>query len=691
MPMSRKQPQDGASQENAFAPSSIEPLIFEGFAGINTATSRAGVDDKQMWWCDGWMPLAPRRLRTLPDAGAAFWTRPSTSGIVFFKWVNVGTSSVQIIFLEDGSIYQVTADTAIQTTIAPAGTILDPSITNVGVTQWGSDWIIIVADQTNGYWLWDGNVFYQSGNVAPNIVLLNTGSGYTSAPSVTPYGGSGSGVTITAIESGGIVTGFSLISAGTGYLANEVVGLAFSGGGNTNTTAILTPFVVDGTLSTISITNAGAGYKNKNAIATIVGGGGSGASATLTVAGTHTISAVSLVAAGAGYVTTPTVIVTDPTNNIAQATIGMMPFGVQGTDVETYSGHVWIINGPLLSWSAPGSVTDFSTSSGGGNATSADGFLRVGYTKLVQSNGFLYLIADSSINYISGVQTSGTPPTTTFTNQNADPEVGSPFPAGVLTLERSILFPNSYGVHALSGSAVNKISEALDGFWDSVPNFAGFQLSSAKATIFDKKVWMVLSRFNDVATGETVNKLMMFQNGRWWVSGQGVDLIYVTGREFQSQLSAWGTDGVSIYPLFNTASANFTKRVQTRLWDAPGGYQFGKATSRFWSLFNYNGVNAAANINLDVENEVTGNVNTYTFTSPTPTIPVVNASAVTIPTVNASTVTITVQSVQAGYFVTDPTAIGQQGTMLGFTVYTTQGDIEMISAMIQPEIVQYRG
>lgn len=690
MPISRK-PQDGASQENAYAPSSVEPLICEGFAGINTATSRAGVDDKQMWWCDGFMPLAPRRLRTLPDVDTALWTRPGSAAVVFFKWVNIGTASVMIVFLADGSIYQVAEISGAQTLIAAAGTILDPVIGKVGVTQWSSEWIIIVADQTDGYWLWDGNLFYEAGTIAPNIVLLNVGSGYTSAPTVTPYGGSGSGVTITAIESGGIVTGFSLISPGSGYLANEVVGLAFSGGGNSNQTAILTAFVIDGTLSTISITNAGAGYKNKQAVAAIVGGGGTGASATITVAGSHTISQVSLVTFGSGYVTTPTVIVTDPTNLIAQATIGMMPFGIQGTDAETYSGHVWVINGALLQWSAPGSVQDFSTSAGGGNATSADGFLRVGYTKLQQANGFLYLIADSSINYISGVQTSGDPPTTSFSNQNADPEVGSPFPASVLTLDRSILFANSYGVHALSGSAVNKISEPLDGFWDSIPNFDGLQLSAAKATVFDKKVWMVLSRFTDVATKETVNKLLMFTNGRWWASGQGVDLIYVAGREFQSQLSAWGTDGTSIYPLFQTASQDFTKRVQTKLWDAPGGYQFGKAATRLWSLFNFNASSSVATVHFDIENEVTDNVNTYNFTSPSPTISVINASSITIPTINASSTTITVQSIQSGYFVTDAAAIGQQGVCLGFTTYTDEGDIELISAMIQPEIVQYRG
>lgn len=689
MPMSRK-PQNGASQENAFAPSSIEPLIFEGFMGINTATSRVGVDDKQMWWCDGWAPLAPRKLRTLPDVGTALWTIPGSAAIVFFKWVNVGTMSVAIVFLADGSIYQVTAATGAQTQIAAAGTILDPAIENVGVTQWASDWIIIVADQTNGYWLWDGTLFYSAGTIGPNVDLLNVGSGYTSAPTITPFGGSGAGASITAVEANGFVTGFSVIAVGSGYLANEVIGLAFSGGGITARTARLTAFTSNGALTTVSITDGGLGYTSLGASAAIVGGGGSGALLAISVASTS-ISFASLTALGSGYSTKPTVIVTDPNNPVALATVGVMPLGIQGTDVETYAGHVWVINGATLFWTAPGSVQDFSTAAGGGNASSADSFLRVGYTKLQNANGFLYLIADSSINYISGVQTSGSPPTTTFSNQNADPEVGSPFAASVLTLDRAILFANSYGVHALSGSAVNKISEPLDGFWDSIPNFDGLQLSSAKATIFDKKVWMVLSRFTDVATGETVNKLLMFQNGRWWASGQGVDLIFVAGREFQSILSAWGTDGTSIYPLFTTPSANFTKRVSTRLWDAPGGYQFGKATSRFWSMFNYIGTSVAASFNLDVENEVVGNVNTYTFSSPTPTIPVVNASGVTIPTVNASSVTITVKSVQSGYFVTDPTAIGQQGTCLGFTVYTTQADLEMISAMIQPEIVQYRG
>ena len=35
-----------------------DPLLFEVFDGINTQTSRPGVDDKQAFWMDGWMPIS---------------------------------------------------------------------------------------------------------------------------------------------------------------------------------------------------------------------------------------------------------------------------------------------------------------------------------------------------------------------------------------------------------------------------------------------------------------------------------------------------------------------------------------------------------------------------------------------------------------------------------------------------------
>ena len=62
-------------QPNPYVPRGpTEPLMFDQFQGINTSTTRAGVDDKMAYWLDGFMPIGPRFLRTLYDVG----TPPAT-------------------------------------------------------------------------------------------------------------------------------------------------------------------------------------------------------------------------------------------------------------------------------------------------------------------------------------------------------------------------------------------------------------------------------------------------------------------------------------------------------------------------------------------------------------------------------------------------------------------------------------
>src|ERR1700722_138692 len=65
-----KQKADGQQQQRR------DTLTFEQFAGVNTATTRAGVPDEQAYWLDGFMPLSQRNLRTLWDAGPAIYGRP---------------------------------------------------------------------------------------------------------------------------------------------------------------------------------------------------------------------------------------------------------------------------------------------------------------------------------------------------------------------------------------------------------------------------------------------------------------------------------------------------------------------------------------------------------------------------------------------------------------------------------------
>ncbi|HTQ99640.1 MAG TPA: hypothetical protein VMH83_06605, partial [Candidatus Acidoferrum sp.] len=170
-------------QENPYVPAgSPKPLIFEEFAGINTSTTRPGVADNQAWWIDGFMPIGRRFLRTMPDVGAPIHQESGSATIAFFAFGNIGTTPYCIVFHNDGSLHAINTITLVAQTIAPAGTITNPSRTNQGLSQWGSTYILIVSNQTNGYFVWDGSVFYQPGSVSPIITITNGGTGYTSPP-----------------------------------------------------------------------------------------------------------------------------------------------------------------------------------------------------------------------------------------------------------------------------------------------------------------------------------------------------------------------------------------------------------------------------------------------------------------------------------------------------------------------------
>jgi hypothetical protein len=534
-------PEPQADQPSQYLPAGPpEPLIFEEFEGIDTATLRPGVDDKKAAWLDGFMPLARRNLRTMYGLAPFIYRPNSPLRVAFFDFANFGTIPIMVVVLSDGSIVQIFVPTGSVTQMAAAGTIQNPSRENVGVAQYGSKYVLIVAKQTNGYFLWDGTTFFGAGASVPGV--------------------------------------------------------------------------------------------------------------------------------------------------------GTMPAGIGGTAIEIYTGRVWIANGPVITFSAPGSVIDFSSAGGGGNFTSSDSFLRVGFTQLKQTNGFLYLIADSSINYISGVQTSGSPPVTTFTNQNADPEVGTPWPATVDVFGRNILFANAFGAHVSYGGTVTKISEPLDGVYNTVPNFGNITPSAAKAIVFGKKVWVLLLPIIDPVKGQQVNKLLLTRDpvGKiWWATEQDVQLSYIQYQEINSVLTAWGTDGTKIYQLFAQPSVAFTKTAQTKLWDKPGGYQLLKWVTRLWGIVKYYSP-LSPTINISIDNELNSNGNAVASV-PNLAIWLTASNAVSTWLTATSAVSTWVAGGGTAYSVIPPTAVAQQGVLTGFTITTNAADMAIVSVMIQDTIAGNRG
>lgn len=524
-------------QQNPWTPPSPEPIVFQGFKGLNTNASRPGIEDDEMYWCDGFMPIGKNFLRTLYDIGDSVFNVTPPQIIVWFGFANISATPYCIVLLSDGSIIAVNMSTLSASQLCAAGTIQNPAQNNIGMTQWGTTIVIISAiGQPNGYFLWDGTTFYFPGDTAPNG---------------------------------------------------------------------------------------------------------------------------------------------DP-----------VPFAIAGAAIETYQGRVFIANGPTIGISAPGSYTDFSSASGGVSFNSTDSFLRVYFSSLKQTNGFIYLIGDSSINYISGIQTSGSPPTTTFTNNNADPEIGTPWPWTVTVFSRNIVLANSFGAHVSYGGAVTKTSDALDGFYNSSPNFSGLIPSAAKATIFGRKVWMLLLGIVNPFTGQTQNKLCMWDSKRWWTASQSINLTFISEQEILSQLTAYGTDGNSIYPLFQRPSASLLKVVQSRLWEGPGGYEHIKGASRLWGLVQYYSLDSP-DLEISIDNE-TGKSPQQVSVNPTVLNWTNNVGGPIIWTNNSGN-PIEWFGSGAGVVVFPPQAVAQNGALIGLTLQTFSADMALLSLKVGSELVQYRG
>ena len=674
-------------------PGNVHLFTFDGFEGLNTKPTRPAIEDQQCFVLDNFMPLGKNNARTLYDVGTPIYTAVGGKTVSHFAFANISDTSYCLVFLSDGGIVAVNTSSLAATTVAPAGTITVPT-NDIGLAQWGSQYILICAPQGNGYFMWDGTSFYKAGSIGPSVTLSNSGFSYRSQPTITAVGGTGTGATFAAVlQSSGSISMITVTNAGSGYSAADSVVLAFSGGGS-NTTAIVYTSAVGGAVTNTSIINAGSGYGAQTKV-TVSGGGGTGATATATASGG--ISAVTITNPGQGYTSPPTLIFSDVNNAVAQATVPIMPFGVSGTALETYTARVWIVNGAapstppqksLVTFSAPSAPADFGTPDGGGNFLSTDSFLRVGFHAAKQANGFLYLIGDSSVNYISGVVTQGSPTTTSFSNQNVDPQVGSPWPDTVQVFSRAIVFANTFGVHAMYGGAVQKVSGPLDGIYSSVtptgsnPAYGSFVPSSAVAIIFGIHVYMLLLPIVDQLTGAQVNKLLMWDGQKWWTASQSVTLTKIASLEINSVLTAYGTDGTKIYPLFQTPSAAITKTIRSKLWTTPT-YLMTKVAKEVHGIFQSNANDAVAStISVDTEGgSVTitqSNVFGANWTA-TGGLPVSWTA-----TGGASVVWQT-----SGLAAILPQTVNDAtGTMMGLTLQTSSLDYTLISLTIEAQ--QYR-
>lgn len=425
-------------------------------------------------------------------------------------------------------------------------------------------------------------------NAVASVSIGAGGSGYISPPTVNFSGGGGTGAEGRAVISGGAVTAVVVTKGGSGYTGTPDVlfisgtgsgytsapMVSFSGGGGTGATG--EAFLAPTSVASVTVVDGGSGFAGTPTLQ-FIGGGGTGVTDKVNISG-GSITSVTVKDGGSGYTDAPAVVVQTGVNNSAAATIAFMPFGVSGSAIETYQSRVFLVNpfsvgpqqnGGTLLVSAPESLTDYATSDGGLLFTSTDRFLKASYTNIRQTNSYLYPFGDSSVSVISNLQTVGNPTSTTFNYQNVDPQVGLSWRDSAQDFSRTILFANQTGVYGLYGGAVTKVSKDLDQlFTDAIfPPTAGAVLpSSATATLFDVKHYLLLMTVNDFFTGKPRNVMVGWNEKEWAFYSQSATLTYIGTQEISSALTAWGTDGTNLFPMFDQPSADLAKILQSKLY-----------------------------------------------------------------------------------------------------------------------------
>ena len=350
------------------------------FKGMNWQDAPHAMDDHEFYWIENFVRLGNGNLRTLGDKGQSVYTSPTGVTIVYFEFYTLGTSYYCAIFLSDGSAIQLNMVTMAQTTIGPAGTFYNASTGyKPFAKQWGSIYLLICNRNTsNDYWAWDGSLLYTAGTSVPQGVnILSAGFSYSSTPTVTAYGGAGSGMTFSTLVNNGGIAEINITNPGTGYQPGDIVQLAFSGGGS-DTSAILTAVLSAGSVGGVSITAQGSGYTSAT-IAFTGGGGGSGAAGTVIIS-TGIVSGTTSLVGGSGYTTAPTISFSGGGGTGAAATATVSGGAVVGI-VITNPGTGYT-SSPTIAFSGPGtgaSATAVITGAGkitGVNITNAG----TGYT-----------------------------------------------------------------------------------------------------------------------------------------------------------------------------------------------------------------------------------------------------------------------------------------------------------------------
>jgi hypothetical protein len=234
-----------------------------------------------------------------------------------------------------------------------------------------------------------------------------------------------------------------------------------------------------------------------------------------------------------------------------------------GTAVAVYAGRVWVANGRTVTFSAPQTYTDFTTTDFGGSFTIQDSTLHSVITQMYSANGFLYIIGSDSINVVSNVRVSTSPAVTLFSNLNLVTTTGTLNPASVVSFYRSLWMATPYGLYAVTGANSQKGSDKLDGVFKSL--VSNSIISGGTAVINKILCLCFLLQYADPVLGNRP-LLAIFFNKKWFFASQGNGIAFVASSTINGVQTLYGTNGRNLYSLFSNTTTLINQTAQTKLW-----------------------------------------------------------------------------------------------------------------------------
>jgi len=192
------------------------------------------------------------------------------------------------------------------------------TINTVTVTNGGTGYISAPrVDITGTGYASDAYITANTTNIVGEILVLAVGTNFTSVPTVSLSGGGGNGASAVASLSA-VVTGFNVLDGGQNYVTGTTtVSISRAAGDTTGAGAQATAIISSGVITGFTLVQAGSGYSKPPIITITSSGAGAGAVVTTNIVGN--LSSILVLNGGSGYVTAPTVTISSDSGYGASA------------------------------------------------------------------------------------------------------------------------------------------------------------------------------------------------------------------------------------------------------------------------------------------------------------------------------------------------------------------------------------